>query len=137
MKNDLSKYEIIEYLKEILKTKIKDIPNLYMFRDLAIPYTYIWSSKSTGIIQKKGVDTIFFSLSSRKDPDSDFRINFMYVNLLICVEGKVKASVDYMSIFDFYRLKDVMSFDNFENIRNKSILEIIKQCDDERRSPRI
>ena len=61
MKN---KCEIIEYLKEILKTKIKDIPNLYMVRDPAIPYTYVWKSKSIGMIQKKGINTIFFSLSS-------------------------------------------------------------------------
>lgn len=123
MKN---KCEIIEYLKEILKTKIKDIPNLYMVRDPAIPYTYVWKSKSIGMIQKKGINTIFFSLSSGKDPGSSFGINFKYDNMLICVGGKVKVSVDHISVFDLYRGK---KFDNFENLHNgnESILEIIKR----------
>ncbi len=134
MKNDLSKCEIIKYLKEILKTKIKDVPNLYMVRDPAIPYTYIWKSKSIGMIQKKGIDMVFFSLSSRKDPGSTFAINFKYDNMLICVEGKVQVRVDYISIFDFYRGKE---FDNLENTHNESILEIIRRCDDKKRGPGI
>lgn len=134
MKNDLSKCEIIKYLKEILKTKIEDIPNLYMLRDPAIPYTYIWKSKSIGMIQKKGIDTIFFHLSSRKDPGSAFGINFKYDNMLICVEGKVQVRVDYISIFDFYRGKE---FDNYKTLSNESIYEIIRRCDDKKRGPRI
>lgn len=89
------------------------------------------------MIQKKGINTIFFSLSSGKDPGSSFWIIFKYDNMLICVKGKVKVSVDHISVSDLYRGK---KFDNFENLYNSNestLLEIIRQCDDKKGGLRI